>query len=82
MKFALFADKVLFSPYELTEDAVKTAGIEKGVLANILVKSGFAALNKGAQNASMLIPRMLEALSTYPKGNLIFCYLKITKCID
>lgn len=67
MKFALFADNILFSPYEVTQKALEEKNIEKGMLANILVKSSFQALNRGASNSSMLIPRMLEALTNYPK---------------
>ena len=66
MKFGLFADNVLFSPSQVTENAIETKGIEKGMLARILVKSGFEALARGASNSSMLIPRMLEALTLYP----------------
>jgi len=66
MKFALFADSILFSQYNVTQNAIETKGIEKGMLASILVKSGFSAINRGASNSSMLVPRMLEALSKYP----------------
>lgn len=48
------------------KDALEERNIKHGMLSVILVKSGFAAINRGASNSSALIPRMLQALAKYP----------------
>jgi len=67
MKFALFADNILSSDQPVVKEALIEKGINHGMLAQILVKSGFAALNRGAPSSSSLIPRMLQVVSQYPE---------------
>lgn len=66
MKFALFADNILSSDNIIVEEALSQKNLDRSMLSVILVKSGFAALNRGASSSSSLIPRMLNALTKYP----------------
>lgn len=78
MKFALFADNILSSDEPIVNEAMEVKGIDYGMLSQILVKSGFAALNRGAPNSSSLIPRMLQVVTQYPEdcGN---CFEEASK---
>ena len=66
MKFATFADQILSSDYTIIKDALVQKNYTQEMLAVILIKSGFAALNRGAAGSSSLIPRMIQALTKFP----------------
>ena len=67
MKFALFADNILTSEEPIVKDALIENRMSREMLAQILVSSGFKALNRGAPSSSSLIPRMLQVVSQYPQ---------------
>jgi len=67
MKFALFIDNILSTDSPIIEQALAEKELDKGQLSMLLVKSGFAALNRSASSSSSLIPRILQALAKYPE---------------